>query len=65
MIEVHDPLRLLIIVEQSLDVALLAVKRNPATFEWIENEWVHYACFNLEDKKVYRLFRGEWKKVIT
>ena len=65
MIEVHDPLRLLIIVEQSLDVALLAVKRNPATFEWIENEWVHYACFNLEDRKVYRLFRGEWKKVIT
>ena len=65
MIEVHDPLRLLIVVEQSLDVALLAVKRNPATFEWIENEWVHYSCFNPADKKVYRWFRGEWKKVIA
>ena len=65
MIEVHDPLRLLIIVEHTLDVALLAVKRNPGTYEWIENEWVHYACFNVVDKKVYRWFRGEWKKVIA
>lgn len=64
MIEVHDPLRLLIIVEQTPEVALRAVQRNPQTFEWVENEWVHYACFNPIDKKIYRWFRGEWKKVI-
>jgi hypothetical protein len=64
MIEVHDPLRLLIIVEQDLPTALLAVKRNPATYEWIQNEWVHYACYNTVDHKVYRLHGEEWKKVI-
>ncbi|MBU6153266.1 MAG: DUF2309 family protein [Bdellovibrionales bacterium] len=64
MIEVHDPLRLLIIVEQELSTALLAVKRNPATYEWIQNEWVHYACYNTADHKVYRLQGEEWKRVI-
>lgn len=63
MIEVHDPLRLLIIVEQTLDVALKAIERNEATFEWVKNEWVHYSCFNVLDKKVYRWFRGCWEKV--
>jgi hypothetical protein len=65
MIEVHDPLRLLIIVEHDLDTALLAAQRNSATYEWIENDWVHYACYNTADQKVYRWFKGEWKKVIA
>lgn len=65
MIEMHDPLRLLIIVEQELDVALEAVKRDQGTFQWIENEWVHYACFNLADSKIYRLRNLSWEKVIA
>lgn len=65
MIEVHDPLRLLIIVEQELEVALEAVRRDRATFEWIENEWVHYACFNIADSKIYRLRDLNWEKVIS
>lgn len=65
MIEVHDPLRLLIIVEQELDVALEAIRRDRGTFQWIENEWVHYACFNLSDSKIYRLRNLSWEKVIS
>lgn len=65
MIEVHDPLRLLIIVEQELSVALEAIKRDKGTFQWIEHEWVHYACFNLADSKIYRLRNLTWEKVIS
>jgi uncharacterized protein len=52
MIEVHDPLRLLILVEHSPEVALLAVQRNPATYEWVKNEWVKYACINPKDSSI-------------
>jgi uncharacterized protein YbcC (UPF0753/DUF2309 family) len=41
MTEVHDPLRLLVIVEQHPDVVLKTIKSDPATFEWFSNEWVH------------------------
>ena len=65
MIEVHDPIRLLILVEQSPEVALAAVARNPATFEWVQNQWVHYACFDPAQQKVLHWNAGEWKEVRT
>lgn len=40
MIEVHDPLRLLFIVEHSPEVVLETVKRSNETYEWYYNEWV-------------------------
>jgi uncharacterized protein YbcC (UPF0753/DUF2309 family) len=46
MTEVHDPVRLIVVVEQSPDVALAAAKRNPAVFEFVENEWVRYGCLD-------------------
>jgi uncharacterized protein len=44
MTEIHDPVRLIVVVEQSPAVALEAARRNPAVFEFIENDWVRYAC---------------------
>ena len=46
MTEIHDPVRLIIIVEQAADIALAAAKRNPAIFEFVENEWVRYGCLD-------------------
>ena len=63
MIEVHDPLRLLVLVEQTPEVAFRAVSAKESTFEWLVNEWIHYACLNPVDGKVYRWYRGEWKRV--
>lgn len=65
MIEVHDPIRLLILVEQSRETALLAAQRNSATWEWIANSWVKYACFDPELKKVFHWRQTEWKQVIA
>lgn len=42
MTEIHDPVRLLTIVEQTPEVALEAARRKPAIFEWIEHDWVRY-----------------------
>jgi len=41
MIEVHDPLRLLIIVEHYPEVVLKTIQSVPEMYEWFINEWVH------------------------
>ncbi|HEY7955875.1 MAG TPA: putative inorganic carbon transporter subunit DabA [Polyangia bacterium] len=52
MTEIHDPVRLLTVVEQTPEVALAAVRHNPAIFSLIENEWVIYACVDPESRQV-------------
>lgn len=46
MIEVHDPYRLLVIVEQAPAVVLETIQRSPATWEWFQNEWVRLVAFD-------------------
>lgn len=53
MIEVHDPIRLLMIVEHSKDVALKAIQRIPAAFEWIQNDWMIYMSIDPADRATH------------
>jgi hypothetical protein len=53
MIEVHDPIRLLVIVEHFPDVVLKTVQDTPAMYEWYKNEWVHLVAVNPTDNKFY------------
>ncbi len=46
MIEVHDPLRLLVIVEHFPEIVLKTIKKNPATYEWFENDWIKLVVSN-------------------
>jgi uncharacterized protein len=57
MIEVHDPLRLLIIVEHFEEVVLKVIQTNPATYEWFINEWVNLVAIHPETK-VASVFKG-------
>ena len=41
MIEVHDPVRLLIIVEHYPEVVLNTIQSSQEMYEWYLNEWVH------------------------
>jgi uncharacterized protein YbcC (UPF0753/DUF2309 family) len=50
MIEVHDPVRLLIIVEHFPDVVLRTIQKNAETYEWFINEWVNLIAVNPETK---------------
>jgi uncharacterized protein YbcC (UPF0753/DUF2309 family) len=58
MTEIHDPVRLIVIVEQTPEVALAAARRDPSVFQWIENEWVRYACIEPASHAV-SLYRQE------
>lgn len=60
MIEVHDPMRLLVIVEHFPEVVLKTIQINPATYEWFYNSWVNLVVFHPEEKQFYRFSEGKF-----
>jgi len=61
MTEIHDPIRLIVVVEQTAEVALGAARRDPAVFEWIENEWIRYASVDPTSRLVSFYAEGEMR----
>lgn len=60
MIEVHDPVRLLIVVEQYPEVVLQTIQKNSETYEWFINEWVNLAIVEPESKKLFMYTNGKF-----
>ena len=60
MVEVHDPLRLLIIVEHFDDVVLKTIQRTPQLYEWFINEWVHLVVIHPDTKNITRFKDGSF-----
>ncbi len=58
MIEVHDPVRLLTIVEHFPHVVLKTIQTSAATYEWFINEWVHLVAINPETQELFRFKDG-------
>lgn len=52
MTEMHEPLRLLIIIEQDPQIIFQVIKNNPAVFTWIKNEWVRLASLDINSYKL-------------
>lgn len=61
MVDIHDPLRLMMLVEQKPEVILAAIQGNPATFEWYANEWIVLVAIDPETNELYRLRNGEFE----
>jgi uncharacterized protein len=53
MIEVHDPVRLIIIVEHFPEVVLSVIHRDSNTHEWFANHWVRLVAVNPETRALY------------
>ena len=62
MIEVHDPVRLLVIVEHRPEIVLKAIQSAPEVFEWYKNEWVHIIALHPEEKQFYYFRNGAFEK---
>ncbi|MBK8927131.1 MAG: DUF2309 domain-containing protein [Crocinitomicaceae bacterium] len=60
MIEIHDPLRLLLVVEHQPDVVLNTIKINPATYEWFINEWIHLVVVDPVSEEFYVFTNGQF-----
>ncbi len=62
MIEVHDPVRLLVIVEHKPDIVLKAINSSPEVFEWYKNEWVHIVALHPQEQQFYYFKNGAFSK---
>jgi hypothetical protein len=60
MIEVHDPCRLMMIVEHYPDVVLRTIKSAPDMYEWFINEWVHIAVADPATNGFFYFSKGEF-----
>jgi uncharacterized protein YbcC (UPF0753/DUF2309 family) len=53
MVEVHEPLRLLCIVEHYPDVILDVLSKNKATEQWFLNNWIHLVAIDPDNGSNY------------
>ncbi len=63
MIEIHDPLRLMILVEQRLEIVRKMLKRSAALMQWIEKEWVKFCVYDHRRKKFLWFNDGIFEEV--
>ncbi len=60
MIEAHDPVRLLVIVEHFPDIILKTIQSVDAMYEWFVNEWVHLVALNPVTKELFTFKNGKF-----
>ncbi|RYE29468.1 MAG: DUF2309 family protein, partial [Sphingobacteriales bacterium] len=53
MIEVHDPMRLLIVVEHYPEIVLKTIQADPGVYEWFANNWMHLIAAEPGTNKYY------------
>jgi uncharacterized protein YbcC (UPF0753/DUF2309 family) len=58
MIEVHDPLRLLVIVEHHPEVLLKTIQILPEVYEWYNNEWIHLVALDPGSGALFKFGNG-------
>lgn len=60
MIEVHDPVRLLILVEHFPEVVLQTIQSANEMYEWFINEWVHLMVLHPTTQEYYYFTEGKF-----
>lgn len=53
MTELHDPIRLLILIEQEPEILFHVLSSNPAVYEWVRHAWVMMACISPSKKEIW------------
>lgn len=53
MTELHEPLRLLLLVQHRPEIALAAAQANSAIFSWIKNGWIRYFSIDPDNYQVF------------
>ncbi len=60
MIEVHDPIRLMVIVEHFPEIVLASIQKSAQTYEWFQNEWIHLMVVNPETQEISYFKNGDF-----
>jgi hypothetical protein len=62
MVELHEPIRILFVIEQELHVVESVIKNNSSIEEWIENGWVRFSCICPKTSTVYMFEKNGFVK---
>lgn len=61
MVEIHEPLRLLCVIETTPEAMLSIIERSPAIGQLCRGEWVHLAVIDPETSTIRRYRDGEFQ----
>jgi uncharacterized protein len=64
MIEVHDPVRLVILVEHYPDVVLKTIQIEAGVYEWFINEWVHLVAIHPDTNEFHYFKNGAFTQYV-
>jgi uncharacterized protein len=53
MTEIHDPVRLLLVIEQKPEIIMQVLQSNRSLMQWVQNEWVKVACIDPGSHKAF------------
>lgn len=62
MIEVHDPVRLLMVVEHFPEIVLQTIQKSAETYEWFINEWIHLVVMHPVTLEFFYFKNGTFSK---
>lgn len=62
MIENHDPVRLLMMVEHTPEIVLKTIKSSQAMYDWFDKKWLHLVAISPEDGKLYYFCDGKFER---
>ncbi len=62
MTEVHEPMRLLMVIEQFPDIILKTLTRSAELYQWFSNNWIHLLALEPETKKLFRFEEGLFRE---
>ena len=65
MVEIHDPLRILFVIEQHPEIVTRVIESNPALKEWVGNEWVKLAVCNPDNGEISFWFDNSLQNLDT
>ncbi len=60
-VEIHEPVRILFVVETTPERLLATIHASPALTEWLENQWIRMAVMNPEQGGRIFAYRGAGK----
>jgi uncharacterized protein YbcC (UPF0753/DUF2309 family) len=60
MIEIHEPLRLLFVIESTPQALLEIMERNAGIANWIRNRWVQLAVLDPHSAQIHVFRKGEF-----
>jgi hypothetical protein len=61
MIENHDPVRLLMMVEHRPEIVLKIISATQAMYDWFDKGWIHLVAVSPEDGKLYHFQNGKFE----